>query len=242
MSAKTIWSESRPRTVFLARHGQSESNLEGRISGQTDPSLTEKGLRQAQRLATVLQSVPLSKILTSSLRRSRETARPTAESRGLAMCPMDALNEMSFGVLEGRLRGDLDQESQHLLDCWTQDKLHFRIPGGENLLDVRERALSFLWGVLADNPSGTILMVGHRYTNLVILSALMGWNLDSIATCTIQSKYVYEIHCYSTPMIHTIRLTGEGRGVRTEGFLNGDGPMCSSKIATYIEKSQNTQL
>jgi broad specificity phosphatase PhoE len=227
MDAKTIWSKNRPRTVFLARHGQSESNLEERISGQTDPSLTEKGQRQAERLAAVLRDIPLTKILTSSLRRSIETARPMAESQGITVCPQDALKEMSFGVVEGRMRSQLDQESQHLLDQWTQDKLHFRIPGGENLFDVQRRVLPLLGQVLANNPDGILLIVGHRYTNLVLLSALMGWNLKSIAACSIQSKYVYEMHCCSTPIIHTIRLTGEGRGSRVEGFLNEDGHMCS---------------
>ena len=228
MNAKTIWSENCPRTVFLARHGQSESNLEERISGQADPNLTEKGLRQAQRLATALRSIPLTKILTSTLRRSMETAQPTAESQGIALCPQDALKEMSFGELEGRLRNDLDQKSRHLLDRWTQDKLRFRIPGGECLLDVHQRVLPFLSQILADNPDGTLLIVGHRHTNIVLLSALMGWNVESLADVSIRSKYVYEIQCTLTPCIYTICLTGKERGTRTDGFLNEDGRMYSS--------------
>ncbi len=227
MVPDTMWSESRPRTIFLARHGQSESNCEERISGQTNPALTLKGQRQAQRLATALRGIPLSKILTSSLRRSMETARPTAESQGITVCPHDALKEMSFGLLEGRLRSDLDQESQHLLDRWMQDKLRFRIPGGECLLDVQQRVLQFLSSVLADRTDGAILIVGHRHTNLVILSALMGWDLESIVDWSCRSKYVYEIHWAPTPQIHTICLTGKRRGLRMEGCLNEDDSLDS---------------
>ena len=228
MNPETVWSKNRPGTIFLARHGQSESNLEDRISGQADPTLTEKGRRQAQRLATVLRGIPLTKILTSTLRRSIETARPTAESQGIALCPLDALKEMSFGVLEGHLRGHLDHEPQHFLDQWTQDKLHFRIPGGESLLDVQRRLLPLLSQILADNPNGTLLIVGHRHTNIVLLSALMGWNLESLADLSIRSKFVYEIHCAPTPRIHTICLTGNKRGTRDEGFFNEDDRMDSS--------------
>ena len=220
MIPETIWSESRPRTVFLARHGQSESNAEERISGQADTALTEKGRRQAQRLATALQGIPLTRILTSSLKRSMETAGPTAELQGIAACPTDSLREMSFGILEGRLRNHLDQESQSLLDRWTQDKLHFRIPSGENLLDVRNRVVPLLSKVFAENPNGTLLIVGHRHTNLVILSVLMGWDLTSTADSSIRSKYLYEIDCTATPLIHTTCLTGAGRGSRVEGFLD----------------------
>ena len=220
MIPETVWSKSRPRTVFLARHGQSESNAEERISEQANPALSEKGLRQAQRLATALRGIPLTGILTSSLKRSMETAGPTAESQGITACPADALREMSFGILEGRLRNHLDHESQNLLDRWTQDKLHFRIPNGENLLDVRKRVVPLLSQVFAENPDGTLLIVGHRHTNLVILSALMGWELTSTADSPIRSKYLYEIDCAGTPRIHTICLTGAGRGSRVEGFLD----------------------
>jgi alpha-ribazole phosphatase len=228
MNPEILCSQSGQRTIFLARHGQSESNLEERISGQADPSLTEKGLRQAQRLATVLRNTSLTKILTSTLRRSIDTARPTAESQGIALCPLDVLKEMSFGVLEGQLRGHLDHEPQHLLDQWTQDKLHFRIPGGESLLDVQKRVLPLLSQVLTENPHGTLLVVGHRHTNIVILSALMGWSMESLADLSIRSKYVYEIRFTPTPRIYTISLTGKGRGTRAEGFFNEDDPLCSS--------------
>ena len=226
---RILWTEHLPQRVYLARHGQSESNCEGRIAGQMNPPLTEKGRRQAQRLSTVLRDIRLTAIVTSSLGRSIETARPTAEWQGLAVCPLTEINEISFGILEGRLRQQLDRASQTLLSQWTKDKAHFRIPHGENLMDVRQRVIPALSRVLADNPGGTILIVGHRHTNLVILSALLGWDLHSIADTPIQSKYVYEIHYGPTPRIHTTCLTGPARGRRLEGFLSGDTVMSVCK-------------
>jgi len=225
MIAKTVWSQDHPQTIFLARHGQSESNCEGRIAGQTNPTLTEKGRRQAQRLSNVLRYTQLTKVVTSSLRRSIETARPTAELQGLTTYPLEAINEISFGILEGQLRHHLDQASQSLLDQWSTNKLHFRVPHGENLVDVSRRVRPALSQVCSDNPGGTILIVGHRHTNLVILSALLGWDLHSITDIPIQSTYLYEIHYASTPRIYTIRLTGEARGTRIEGFFSGENAL-----------------
>lgn len=37
-----------PLRIYLARHGQSELNLQQRISGQADAQLSAKGLEQAQ--------------------------------------------------------------------------------------------------------------------------------------------------------------------------------------------------
>lgn len=187
-----------------------------------NPPLTEKGQRQALRLSTVLKDIPLTNVVTSSLGRSIETAKPTAERQGLTVCSLSGFNEISFGILEGRLRHHLDHDSQNLLEQWTQDKANFRIPNGENLIDVQRRAVPDLLSVFRENPSGTILIVGHRHTNLVILSALLGWDLHSIKDIPIQSKYVYEIHLGPTPRIYTICLTGEARGKRLEGFLSGE--------------------
>ncbi len=229
MILQTIGAEHNPQRVFLARHGQSASNCEGRIAGQMNPPLTEKGQRQALRLSTVLQDIRLTKVVTSSLSRSIETARPTAERQRLTVCSLAGINEISFGILEGRLRHDLDRDSQNLLDHWTKDKANFRIPNGENLIDVRRRAIPALSRVFRENPGDSILIVGHRHTNLVILSALLGWELHSIKDTPIQSKYVYELHLSLPPRIYTICLTGEARGRRFEGFLSGDAAMSSYK-------------
>ena len=223
--SETIVSQQSPRRIFLARHGQSASNCEGRIAGQMNPLLTEKGQRQALRLSTVLRDIRLTKIVTSALGRSIETAKPTAEQQGLAVCSLSGLNEVCFGVLEGRLRHQLDDDSQRLLDQWTKDKTHFRIPNGENLIDVQKRAIPDLLRVFKASWGDTILIVGHRHTNLVILSALLGWDLELMKDTPIQSKYVYEIEFGATPRISTICLTGETRGRRFEGFLTGDAVM-----------------
>jgi broad specificity phosphatase PhoE len=142
---------------------------------------------------------------------------------------MNALNEMSFGVLDGQLRGGLDHKQQQLLDQWTKDKVRFRVPNGECLMDVQRRVAPALSSMLEDMADGTLLIVGHRHTNLVILSALLRCDLHAIADSPIQSKYVYEIQYSPTPHIHTICLTGKARGKRIEGFLSGDDAMRTSE-------------
>ncbi|MGB5083006.1 MAG: histidine phosphatase family protein, partial [Burkholderiales bacterium] len=74
--------------IYLARHGQSESNRERRLCGQQDPALSEVGSRQSHRLARVLADVPLAAVFTSTLRRTVQTAAPTAAAHGL---PVTAL-------------------------------------------------------------------------------------------------------------------------------------------------------
>ena len=75
--------EYRPTTIYLVRHGESQLNLAKRVSGQLDTPLVPDGIRQSQMLAIQLLEVPLTGIYTSALRRTVETARPTAAMHGL---------------------------------------------------------------------------------------------------------------------------------------------------------------
>jgi len=64
--------------VFLARHGQTQWNLQGRRQGRLDSPLTRTGVEQANRHAVVLQGRGIDGIFTSPLGRAVTTARSAA--------------------------------------------------------------------------------------------------------------------------------------------------------------------
>ncbi|MBQ9578938.1 MAG: histidine phosphatase family protein, partial [Ottowia sp.] len=66
----SVWTNS----LYLARHGQTEFNVQGRIGG--DPPLTGKGREQAKALARHLRNEAIEWVFTSTRLRSHETAAP----------------------------------------------------------------------------------------------------------------------------------------------------------------------
>ena len=71
------------RRAFLIRHGETEWSLSGQHTGTTDIPLTENGRNVARQLGAVLKSTRFSLVLTSPLRRARETC----ELAGLGVVP-----------------------------------------------------------------------------------------------------------------------------------------------------------
>lgn len=203
--------------IFLARHGQSKLNLEQRLSGQIDASLSDKGLEQAQALSQVLRHEPLTAIYASSLQRARHTAIPTAASHGLPITRLDTLREIGLGTLEGRYIDQRDEEACRLWAERSLDKFSFMAVGGESYPDFRERVLSGLEQILAKS-SGAILIVGHRNTNEIILSRLLAGEMTAVNDINIKNKYLYEIQCTPVPCVTTIRLGGEHHGQRYQGL------------------------
>lgn len=204
---------SRPTTIYLVRHGESQLNLEKRVSGQFDTPLSKEGIRHSQMLAVQLLEVPLTGIYTSALRRTVETARPTAAMHGLQIQSHAGLNEQHFGVLEGRFRDERDPEARALWEARKHDKRTHRIPGGERLIDLAERVKDTLRDILVHEAGGTILIVGHRNTNRALFGMLIQQPEAQWPHIHLKSQCIYRITTGSHPDLTTIALGDKQTGV-----------------------------
>ena len=90
--------EASMTTLIVVRHGQSVSNLQKRFTGQHETDLTELGHLQAENTARFLDDCHIDKIYASDLSRAMETARHTAERKGLLIPTVDfARSTQGFG-------------------------------------------------------------------------------------------------------------------------------------------------
>ena len=90
--------------VVLVRHGESSWNAIGRLQGQADAPLSDRGRRQALALRHTLAALPPLAVATSDLSRARDTAVLAGYEGG----EEDARwRERSLGAWEGRLEGEV---------------------------------------------------------------------------------------------------------------------------------------
>lgn len=206
--------------LYLARHGQSEWNNQGRITGQFDVGLSPRGREQSEALAQCLADEALAAVYSSALQRTVATARPTAASQGLDIVSMPELNEIHLGVLQGRYRDGRDTEAQALWAQWQADPWGYRVPGGERFDEFALRVEAGLRTILERHRGQRILIVGHRATNRVLLGHLLGWPRERWAELRLRNKYFYRL-CLGAPSaeIATFTLSGSQTGACTEGFV-----------------------
>ena len=154
-------------TVFyLIRHGETEHNLEGGITGQMDISLNEKGILQTEKLAERLEDEEFDAACSSDLERTFETTKTVAGKHSLEVESFEEFREMDFGVFEGKHKS----EFREALDSSETDNHFFTPENGESSYEAAERFLSRLEDIQEDHSDGKILVGGH---SVVIKSVLM---------------------------------------------------------------------
>ncbi|MEK7653471.1 MAG: class I tRNA ligase family protein [Patescibacteria group bacterium] len=158
---------------FLIRHAESEKNILGIFDGKKDSaySLTEKGRKQAEEAAKKLKKLKIDLIISSELRRAKETAEIIAGELGLEAQFDPRLNEVYLGKREGKPY--LDEDGKSFTQKWKME-YDKRLEEGESVKDVEERMLS-AWQELDEKYAGkNILLVSHGDTLRALKGVLLG--------------------------------------------------------------------
>jgi broad specificity phosphatase PhoE len=166
--------------IYIARHGETTWNVEGRIQGRSDPGLSTRGHAQSLTLRHHLKDRPLSVIYTSTRQRSILTAQPLADHLGLPIQSQPELDEIAFGMLEGKLLFHFDEELKSEWEKFKDNRFIYRIPGAENYSDVADRIKPFTERLLRDHQGEEVLVVGHRVVNRLLIGMLMNYPQEKV--------------------------------------------------------------
>ena len=158
-------------TLVVIRHAESEWNLLGKWTGHTDVGLTEKGARESQMIGEVVQDITFDRVYSSDLRRTKETLEGVFEGKGQSLEGVPriadpAINERDYGDLTGKNKWEIkeevgDEKFTAIRRGWDE-----KIPNGETLKDVYERAIPyFQTEILPHLQAGeTVGLFGHGNT------------------------------------------------------------------------------
>jgi len=159
--------------LYLIRHGESVYNALGRIQGQSECDLSERGRRQAEAVARRLAGLPIDAIYASPLRRASQTAGFLGAALDLAVRLDPRLMEVDAGELEDQMRADVLRRYPGAIQRWRSGALDFAFPGGESRRAVIERGREALLSVArADHDH--VVVVSHGGVLLAGMKAVLG--------------------------------------------------------------------
>lgn len=205
-------------TLYLVRHGETEGAKARRYKGSIDVPLSENGARQIKETSAFIRnnikqknslddlqpSKPnLSSIYCSPLSRALKSAEIIAEPHELCPIGIPDLRERCFGIWEGMTFNEIKEKYPQEFCAWADNPLKYSPIGGENTIEVRDRAIKALDMILDNHKSASklvqdslksdrgeqplttannvsIAIVAHGGVNRIILCHIMGIPLENI--------------------------------------------------------------
>ncbi len=150
-----------PTRLILVRHASTEHSPQRRFSGRNDLPLSDAGEQQATALAGRAASFgDVAAVVTSPLRRARQTADLLAAALGVQVDVSDGMVETDFGEWEGLTSAEVEQGWPGELARWltTPDAAP---PRGESFAEVTKRVRRARDAVIAGHPGATVVVVTH---------------------------------------------------------------------------------
>jgi len=169
--------------LYIARHGETDWNALHRLQGWTDRPLNDTGRRQAVELASTLKGIRLDAIYSSTLSRSRDTAR-TVAGTAMTVKSLDGLRERNYGHFQGG--SDTAPDYLRRSNDWTD-----RLDDGESLDQLLARSRESLAQIRREHLTGNVLIVAHRITNQMLLRALLELTPDQTVNIVQNNDEVY---------------------------------------------------
>ena len=163
-----------PLVIFM-RHGQADNNVNRILVGRyVESHLTDYGKEQITGTANLLKGIPITKIYSSPVIRTIETAEITSKILGMPYEIDERLYEIDLGKLVGWNYDEIISKYGNLfLRFYSQDTLLQTEYGVESFESVKKRVKSILDDILIKHSDGNILLITHLDPIKAVLSLLL---------------------------------------------------------------------
>jgi probable phosphomutase (TIGR03848 family) len=206
-------------TVLLIRHGRTSANTAGILAGRSSGvELDSVGHSQVADVGARLAGVPLRAVVTSPLRRCRQTTQALVGARD-APCPVhvdQGLVECGYGDWTGKTLKELSKEK-----LWATVQAQpsaVRFPGGESMTEMSARAVSAVRGwdtrmAAEHGPDAVWAAVSHGDVIKAVLADALGMHLDAFQRLLVDPASVSIVrYTASRPYVVTVNSTNADLG------------------------------
>ncbi len=176
--------KGKPTTLVLVRHGVTDHTLGKLFSGglgSANPPLNDEGRAQAR--ATGEWLAPLSgtfdALISSPVRRTRQTAEILAQFFDLEIEEEHGVAEMEFGTWDGMSFTQVHEQWPDEISSWLGD-LESAPHGGESFRAVEKRVLEGRDRMVASYEGSTVVVVSHVTPIKTLVAEALGAPLEAV--------------------------------------------------------------
>jgi broad specificity phosphatase PhoE len=172
MSERIREKEAATSVIYL-RHGKTDFPDERFYSRKNDPSLSEEGRAQAERLGRWVQGSGIQFLYASPLKRTMETAAFVSKGLNLEIRPQSGLEERAMGQWEGLTPDEVKERFPDQFKSWKADLLGYAPPEGESWNGFAERIIRTVQKIKEAHSIQRIAVVTHVGPIRVLVSKAM---------------------------------------------------------------------
>lgn len=179
------------KNIYIFRHGETDWNNLGKLQGQTDIELNEKGILQAKNISKYIKNIEFNKIFTSPLKRAMKTAEIVANDLNIKnIIAENDLIECDFGDGNGVLKQDVNKLfGDNFNENWSSDKTQYdnlKFPNGESKIEVRNRIVKCIHKIISDNKNlDNFLFSSHGFVIKQLIIASGSNDHKKLSNCEI---------------------------------------------------------
>ena len=187
--------------IYIARHGETEWNRQGRMQGQKDSPLTAKGRKQAvilrQNLLAderIAATGGISAAYSSVLGRARETLEICLKDMDIQRGTSAGLNEICLGQWEGLTFEEVERRwPEQFHNFWHRPSRYVPAGKGETFEQVQRRMVSSIKRIMDRHRSGNILVISHWIAIKTAIAYFRGLEIDAIPNMPKPANGEYQI-------------------------------------------------
>ena len=183
--------------LYLVRHGETKENAQRIMQGHLPGTLTKSGLKQAKDVSDKLKGGKFDHIYSSDLQRAVDTAMIIKTNHpDIPLTFTKEAREINLGEFQGKKREEVSW------DALGEDMLNRKPKGGESILELRKRAVSFIFKLYKKHKDANILVVTHRGFMRQVVAYFEKTPPDKI----------YEHYSIKNAAVLKLKITGDKKG------------------------------
>ena len=177
--------ENNSKIIYLYRHGETNWNVEDRITGQLDEEeieFTDFGYRQIEEIAQKLKADDIQVIYCSDYKRTSKTAEIANSRLGIPILYQKELHGLNMGKYQGNILSECRKEKE-LKEAFQNYNL--LVGGGESINQLNTRILNFILKICEEEEYSRIAIITHSAVISNLKAFLTHARYISLDECTI---------------------------------------------------------